>query len=159
VFDLKTDEDRQAGYDRDLWQMNVSPRFLSIPEAIPPWRSSLSASHSPGSNSSDRGHPSTTGDRWFWTTLRTLWSRWAEVLLIVKLETVVGWHRTGFRLYWRWRWWPRGGRPRISPERRDWIGRLAKENPDWGAPKIHAELLMAATDGPLWRDQLGPSRQ
>ena len=42
-------------------------------------------------------------DRLFWTALRSVWSRWAEVLLIVKPETVVGWHRAGFRLYWRWR--------------------------------------------------------
>jgi transposase InsO family protein len=80
------------------------------------------------------------GDRFFWTTLRRVWSRWAEVLVIVQPETVVGWHRAGFRLYWRWRSRPLGGRPRITPELRDLIVRLAKDNPDWGAPKIHAEL-------------------
>jgi transposase InsO family protein len=79
-------------------------------------------------------------DRLFWTTLRQVWSGWADVLLIVKPETVVGWHRAGFRLYWRWRSRPRGGRPRISQELQELIRRLAKENPDWGAPKIHAEL-------------------
>ena len=42
-------------------------------------------------------------DRLFWTTLRRLWSGWADALLIVKPETVAGWHRAGFRLYWRWR--------------------------------------------------------
>src|SRR5215469_6031196 len=84
--------------------------------------------------------PLDSGDRLFWTTLRRFWSRWTDVLLIVKPETVVGWHRAGFRLYWRWRCRPRGGRPRITQELRDLIGRLAKENPDWGAPKIHAEL-------------------
>jgi transposase InsO family protein len=77
-------------------------------------------------------------DRLFWTTLRRLWARWSDVLLIVKPETVVGWHRAGFRLYWRWR--SHGGRPRITQEVRDLIVRLAQENPDWGAPKIHAEL-------------------
>jgi len=41
-------------------------------------------------------------DRLLWMTLRRLWSRWADVLLIVKPKTVVGWHRAGFRLYWRW---------------------------------------------------------
>jgi putative transposase len=40
-------------------------------------------------------------DRFFWTTLRHLWPRWSDVLLIVKPETVVRWHRAGFRLYWR----------------------------------------------------------
>ena len=46
-------------------------------------------------------------DHFFWTTLRHLWPRWSDVLLIVKPETVVRWHRAGFRLYWRWRscWW------------------------------------------------------
>jgi putative transposase len=79
-------------------------------------------------------------DRLFWTTLRRFWSRWPDVLLIVQPETVIGWHRAGFRLYWRWRSRSRGGRPRITPELRNLIARLAQENSDWGAPKIHAEL-------------------
>ena len=81
-----------------------------------------------------------TFDRLFWTTLRRVCSRRAEVLVIVKSETVVGWHRDGFRLYWRWRSQPRGGRPKITEEIRGLIRRLAEENPDWGAPKIHGEL-------------------
>ena len=81
-------------------------------------------------------------DRLFWTALRSFWSRWAEVLLIVKPGTVVGWHRAGFRLYWRWRsHGPAGGRAKITPESRDLIRRMARENPSWGAPKIHGELL------------------
>lgn len=81
-------------------------------------------------------------DRLFWTALRRVWSRWAEVLLIVRPETVVGWHRAGFRLYWRWRsQGPASGRTRITPEIRDRIHRMARENPSWGAPKIHGELL------------------
>jgi hypothetical protein len=79
-------------------------------------------------------------DRLFWTTLRRLWPRWSDVLLIVKPETVIGWHRGGFRIYWRWRSRSRGGRPRITQELRDLIVQLADENPDWGAPKIHGEL-------------------
>ena len=79
-------------------------------------------------------------DRLFWTTLRHLWSRWTDVLVIVKPETVIGWHRAGFRLYWRWRSRPRGGRPKITEEIRTLIRRLASENPSWGAPKIHGEL-------------------
>src|SRR5260221_12907059 len=55
-------------------------------------------------------------DRFFWTSLRHLWPRWSDVLLIVKPETVVRWHRAGFRLYWRWRSRQRGGRPQISEE-------------------------------------------
>jgi putative transposase len=80
-------------------------------------------------------------DRLFWTTLRSLWPRWSDVLLIVKPETVIGWHRAGFRLYWRWRSRPRGGRPKITEEIRTLIRRMAEENAEWGAPKIHGELL------------------
>ena len=80
-------------------------------------------------------------DRLFWTTLRRFWSRWADVLVIVKPETVVGWHRAGFRFYWRWRSRPQGGRPKINDEIRALIRRMAEENAGWGAPKIHGQLL------------------
>jgi putative transposase len=76
----------------------------------------------------------------FWTTLRCFWPRWSDLLLIVKPEAVIGWHRAGFGLYWRRRSRRGSGRPRIAREARDLIVRLAQENPDWGAPKIHAEL-------------------
>jgi hypothetical protein len=79
-------------------------------------------------------------DRLFWTALRHFWSRWRDVLVIVKPETVISWHRAGFRLYWRWRSRRRGGRPKVTEEIRVLIRRLAQENPDWGAPKIHGEL-------------------
>jgi len=72
--------------------------------------------------------------------LRESWARWQEVLVIVKPDTVVGWHRAGFRLYWRWRSRRRGGRPRVTDEILVLIRRLAHDNPDWGAPKIHGEL-------------------
>jgi transposase InsO family protein len=55
---------------------------------------------------------------------------------------VIGWHRRGFRAYWRWKSRRRGGRPRINREIRDLIRRMNKENPLWGAPRIHSELLM-----------------
>jgi hypothetical protein len=80
-------------------------------------------------------------DRLFWIALRELWSRWTEVLVIVRPETVAGWHRTGFRLYGRWRSRPQGGRPKIIAEIRALIRRMAEENAGWGAPKIHGELL------------------
>ena len=48
-------------------------------------------------------------DRVFWMLLRPTWSRWKDALVIVRAETVVGWHRSGFRLYWRWKSRPRGG--------------------------------------------------
>jgi transposase InsO family protein len=79
-------------------------------------------------------------DRLFWTTLRQVWSRWGEVLVVVKPETVVGWHRAGFRLFWKWRSRARGGRPKTTAEIRTLIRRLAEENATWGAPKIHGEL-------------------
>ncbi len=81
-------------------------------------------------------------DQVFWAFLRRVWSRWAEVLVVVKPETVVRWHRAGFRLYWRFVSQRREkGRPRISPELRQLIERMAKENPTWGAPRIHGKLL------------------
>jgi hypothetical protein len=79
-------------------------------------------------------------DRLFWTTLLRFWSRWSDVLVIVKPETVMGWHRAGFRLYWRWRSRCRGGRPRITSEIRGLIRRMAEENSAWGAPRVHGEL-------------------
>lgn len=75
-------------------------------------------------------------DRLFWTALRHFWSRWAEVLVIAKPDTVVGWHRAGFRLYWRWRSRPGGGRPKITAEIRALIYRIARENEGWGAPRF-----------------------
>ena len=72
--------------------------------------------------------------------LLQLWSRWAEVLIIVKSKTVVGWHRAGFRWYWLWRSRPRGGRPKIREEVRRLIRQMAEQNTGWGAPKIHGEL-------------------
>ena len=79
-------------------------------------------------------------DRFFWTALHRVWPRWADALVIVKPETVVGWHRAGFRLYWRWRSRPRGGRPKTTQEIRELIRQMAEGNAGWGAPKIHGEL-------------------
>jgi hypothetical protein len=65
-----------------------------------------------------------------------------EALLVVKPETVICWHRAGFRLFWRWRSRIRPpGRPRISAELRSLIRQMKTENPTWGAPRIHGELL------------------
>ena len=80
-------------------------------------------------------------DRLFWTALRRLRPRWRDVLVIVKPETVVAWHRAGFGLYRHWQSRPRGVQPKISEDvRRRLIRCLAEENPSWGAPRIHAEL-------------------
>lgn len=79
-------------------------------------------------------------DRLLWVGLSRLWPRWKELLVIVKPDTVVAWHRAGFRLFWRWRS-SRGGRPRAPDEVRAIVRRLATDNPRWGAPRIHGELL------------------
>jgi len=65
-----------------------------------------------------------------------------SAITVIKPETVIRWHRRGFRAYWRWKSRQRGGRPRIDRETRDLIRRMSKENPLWGAPRIHGELLM-----------------
>ena len=81
-------------------------------------------------------------DRIFWVALRYLWSGWADALIVVKPETVVSWHRAGFRLFWRFRSRSRKpGRPPIGGELRQLIQRLKADNPSWGAPRIHGELL------------------
>jgi transposase InsO family protein len=78
-------------------------------------------------------------DRVFWISLRRLWPKWADALIIVKPETVVRWHRAGFKAFWRWKS-RRLGRPTTEPEIRELIRRMASENLTWGAPRIHAEL-------------------
>src|SRR6266851_10196140 len=90
--------------------------------------------------------PLNSVDRLFWTTLRRVWSRWADVLVIVKPETVVGWHRAGFRAYWRWKSRPRSGRPKTSLEIRQLIREMSLANPLWGAPRLHGELLKLGID-------------
>jgi transposase InsO family protein len=84
----------------------------------------------------------TSADRAFWVALCSLWPDWQNALLIVKPQTVIGWHRKGFRLYWTWKSRKRTGRPPIDAEIRTLIRRIASENPTWGAPRIHGELLM-----------------
>jgi putative transposase len=84
----------------------------------------------------------TPADRIFWVWLRRVWGDWRSALLIVKPETVVAWHRLGFRLFWSWKI-RRGkpGRPAVPPEVRDLIRMMSRNNPRWGAPRIHGELL------------------
>ena len=68
-------------------------------------------------------------DRLFWLGLRRWWSKWARMLVVVKPETVVGWHRAGFRWYWRFLSRRRSGRPKIAHELRHLIRSMAEENP------------------------------
>ena len=69
-----------------------------------------------------------------------------SALAIVKPETVIRWHRTGFRLYWRWKSKSLGGRPKLSPDIRQLIRDISLANPLWGAPRIHGELLKLGID-------------
>jgi len=82
--------------------------------------------------------------RFFWVTLSRFWSGWKRALLIVRPETVVGWHRAGFKLYWKWisRKHGKVGRKSTSKELRELIFRMVAENRTWGAPRIHGELKM-----------------
>ena len=81
-------------------------------------------------------------DRLFWVVVRRIWSNWSEALILVKPETVVSRHRAGYRLFWKWRSRrQRVGRPKLAEEVRDLIRRMKRENPTWGAPRIHGELL------------------
>ena len=86
-------------------------------------------------------------DRIFWVWLSKLWHGWRTALVIVQPDTVVRWHRQGFRLYWRWKSRRRAdGRPAVPREVRDLIHRMALANPLWGAPRIHGELLKLGID-------------
>jgi transposase InsO family protein len=89
----------------------------------------------------------TAGDRLLWIGLSRIWRDWRSALAIVRPETVVAWHRAGFRRSWTWKV-RRGqrGRPLISREVRDLIRRICRENPLWGAPRIHGELLKLGVD-------------
>ena len=86
-------------------------------------------------------------DRVFWLFLFRLWPRWKDALVIVKPETVIGWHRQGFRLFWKWKsCHGKTGRPRTAKEIRELILQMSRENPLWGAPRIHGELLKLGID-------------
>jgi putative transposase len=89
----------------------------------------------------------TSGDRLLWICLSRLWRDWRSALAIVKPETVVAWHRAAFQLFWTWKVrCGKPGRPVISSEVRDLIRKMCRENPGWGAPRIHGELLKLGID-------------
>jgi len=87
-------------------------------------------------------------DKLFWVVVRRFWSGWKEAQVVVTPETVVRWDRVGFRLYWRLisRVRAQVGRTQTPKEVRDLIFRMVVENPTWGAPRIHGELLMLGFD-------------
>jgi len=89
----------------------------------------------------------TPADRLLWAWLCTVWQDWKSGVFILKASTVTGWHRTGFRLFWTWKI-RRGkvGRPTVPQEVRDLIRTMSRDNPLWGAPRIHGELLKLGID-------------
>jgi hypothetical protein len=78
--------------------------------------------------------------------MTNLFGAWKNSLLIAKPETVIRWHRQGFRLYWRWKSRSEPGRPKIPQAQIDLIGQMANDNPLWGAPLIHGEMLKLGFD-------------
>jgi putative transposase len=85
-------------------------------------------------------------DRFFFSLLTNVFSSWKSRLIIIKPETVVRWHQQGFKLYWRWKSRSALGRPKIPQEQINLIKQIAKENPLWGAPRIHGEMLKLGFD-------------
>ena len=81
-------------------------------------------------------------DRIFWALLSRIWANWRSALLIVQPDTVVRWHREGFKLFWRWNSRARPGRPKIEAKIRNLIRRMSRENPLWGTPRIQSELAL-----------------
>src|SRR5229473_3299489 len=83
----------------------------------------------------------TNGDRLFLVQLYRWFPSVLRAITIIRPETLVRWHRAGFRRYWRWKSRSLGGRPQIAADLRALIRRMSAENPLWGAPRIHGELL------------------
>src|SRR6266849_1741574 len=85
-------------------------------------------------------------DRLIFVSLYRLSTKDSDALAIVKPDTIIRWHRVGFRAYWRWKSRHRGGRPKTPLEIRQLIRDMSTANPLWGAPRIHGELLMHGID-------------
>ena len=85
-------------------------------------------------------------DRMFFILIMNLLSNWKERIFIVKPNTIIKWHREGFRIYWKWKSKPKGGRPKLSREVINLIKQMANDNPSWGASRIHGELLKLGFD-------------
>lgn len=88
----------------------------------------------------------TAADRLLWVWLARVWNNWRTALVIVKPETVLAWHRRGFRLLWTWKSRRRTGRPTMPADVRALIRTMSRANPLWGAPRIHGELLKLGID-------------
>ena len=97
-------------------------------------------------------------DRALLIWMTRLWPNLRGMAQVVQPETILRWHRAGFKVFWRWKSRNRAGRPKIDRGLRDLIQRMSRENPLWGASRIHGELLMLALRWPsrrsrnIWRD-------
>jgi transposase InsO family protein len=87
-----------------------------------------------------------TADRWLWAWLSLSWPAWRTALVIVKPETVIAWHRQGFRLFWTWKSRRHVGRPPVPADVRALIRTMSEANTLWGVPRIHGELLKLGID-------------
>jgi hypothetical protein len=81
-------------------------------------------------------------DRALLVWMTRIWPNLLDISQVVKPETILRWHRSGFKAFWRWKSRNRAGRPKIDRGLRDLIQRMSRENPLWGASRIHGELLM-----------------
>jgi putative transposase len=89
----------------------------------------------------------TPSDRLLWAALSAVWHDWRSALVIVRPETVIAWHRKGYRLFWTWKSRRRrAGRPTVAAATRQLIRTMSRDNPLWGAPRIHGELLKLGID-------------
>ena len=92
-------------------------------------------------------------DRFLWLALRRWWPDWQKGLLLFQPQTVIAWHRLGFRLFWRWKSRACGGRPTADRKLINLIRRMWSSNPTWGSKRIQAELAklgieVSDTNGP-----------
>ena len=85
-------------------------------------------------------------ERCLWVWLSRSWPEWRTALVIVKPETVIAWHRQGFRLFWTLKSRHRTGRPGVPADVRALIRTMSAANSLWGAPRIHGELLKLGID-------------
>jgi len=97
-------------------------------------------------------------DRALLVWMTRLWPSLLYGPCVVQPETILRWHRAGFTAFWSWKSRKRAGRPKIDRELRDLIRRMSKENPKWGAPRIHGELLMLENRRNRVRASFDPKR-
>jgi len=85
-------------------------------------------------------------DRLFFVLISKLYTDWKKAFLLFQPDTLIRWHKQGFKLFWRMKTKNNGGRNRIDPELKSLIVQIARENPLWGASRIHGELLKLGFD-------------